>query len=273
MPLDAGAPRARARALRHLLLALPRPDGRRARDGRPARIPPAAVLRTSTGCATAPVGYFFDVMTNGFGVMLDYAAQIPPADRWAIAAYVRALQLSQSATLADVPADEPRPLESPTRPEAAPLPVGADDWTQAIEIAKTSARRRGTLMDALERPAPAGAPAGFAARARRRRRRARRLRGRRVRRPDAVLPLVPARLRLLDRPRGRLARRPHAPVPDGRRVGHRDPARARGGDAHAAADCALLFLPIALRHAPRSTSGRTPDVVATTSSSRRRRST
>jgi mono/diheme cytochrome c family protein len=51
-------------------------------------------------------GYFFDVMTNGFGVMPSYAAQVPVADRWAIAAYIRALQLSQHATLADVPAEE-----------------------------------------------------------------------------------------------------------------------------------------------------------------------
>lgn len=43
----------------------------------------------------APIGYFFDVMTNGFGVMSSYAPQIPAADRWAIAAYIRALQLSQ----------------------------------------------------------------------------------------------------------------------------------------------------------------------------------
>lgn len=54
---------------------------------------------------TAPVGHFFNAMTNGFGVMPSYAVQIPPADRWAIVAYVRALQLSQNATLADVPAD------------------------------------------------------------------------------------------------------------------------------------------------------------------------
>ena len=51
----------------------------------------------------APVGYFFDVMTNGFGAMLDYRAQVEPADRWAIVAYIRALQRSQQATLADVP--------------------------------------------------------------------------------------------------------------------------------------------------------------------------
>jgi mono/diheme cytochrome c family protein len=49
----------------------------------------------------APLGYFFDVMTNGFGAMPDYAAQIPPRDRWSIVAYIRALQLSQDATQAD----------------------------------------------------------------------------------------------------------------------------------------------------------------------------
>ena len=54
----------------------------------------------------APVGYFFDVVTNGFGTMPDYASQIEPADRWRIIAFIRALQLSQHATLADVPADK-----------------------------------------------------------------------------------------------------------------------------------------------------------------------
>jgi hypothetical protein len=50
----------------------------------------------------APVGHYFDVITHGFGAMLDYAAQLQPRDRWAIAAYIRALQLSQHATLDDV---------------------------------------------------------------------------------------------------------------------------------------------------------------------------
>ena len=54
----------------------------------------------------APPGYYFDVMTNGFGAMPDYAAQIKPPDRWAIIAYIRALQLSQHATLAEVPPEE-----------------------------------------------------------------------------------------------------------------------------------------------------------------------
>ncbi|HEX9760915.1 MAG TPA: cytochrome c [Candidatus Acidoferrales bacterium] len=51
----------------------------------------------------APVGHHFDVISNGLGSMPDYAAQIPVRDRWAIVAYLRALQLSQRATVADVP--------------------------------------------------------------------------------------------------------------------------------------------------------------------------
>jgi mono/diheme cytochrome c family protein len=54
----------------------------------------------------APAGHFFDVITTGFGAMPDYAAQITAADRWAIVAYIRALQLSEHATVADVPADQ-----------------------------------------------------------------------------------------------------------------------------------------------------------------------
>ncbi len=61
----------------------------------------------------APVGYFFDVMTHGFGAMQDYAAQVPVADRWAIAAYIRALQFSRRATLDDVPADRRAELDQP----------------------------------------------------------------------------------------------------------------------------------------------------------------
>ncbi len=54
----------------------------------------------------APVGHFYDVITSGFGAMPAYAAQVPPRDRWAIVAYIRALQLSQNAALADVPPAE-----------------------------------------------------------------------------------------------------------------------------------------------------------------------
>ncbi|HLV02592.1 MAG TPA: cytochrome c [Acidobacteriota bacterium] len=51
----------------------------------------------------APPGYFFDVITNGFGAMFSYASRIPAEDRWAIIAYIRALQLSQNATYGQVP--------------------------------------------------------------------------------------------------------------------------------------------------------------------------
>jgi mono/diheme cytochrome c family protein len=60
-----------------------------------------------------PNGYIFDVISAGFGAMPDYAAQIEPRDRWAIVAYVRALQLSQNATVADVPADMRGQLAAP----------------------------------------------------------------------------------------------------------------------------------------------------------------
>jgi hypothetical protein len=51
----------------------------------------------------APVGHFFQVMTNGFGAMYSYAARVDPADRWRIAAYIRVLQLSENAKIDDVP--------------------------------------------------------------------------------------------------------------------------------------------------------------------------
>lgn len=56
-------------------------------------------------------GYFFDVMTRGFGQMPDYAAQVSPKDRWAVVAYIRALQLSQHASVGDLTADEKGRLE------------------------------------------------------------------------------------------------------------------------------------------------------------------
>jgi mono/diheme cytochrome c family protein len=70
----------------------------------------------------APVGYLFDVMTNGFGVMQDYSAQVPVADRWAIAAYIRALQLSQRATLDDVPIGKRPELDRPAAATATREP-------------------------------------------------------------------------------------------------------------------------------------------------------
>jgi mono/diheme cytochrome c family protein len=57
------------------------------------------------------IGYFFDVITNGFGAMQGYAEQVPVRDRWLIAAYVRALQYSQNASISDVPQDRRAELE------------------------------------------------------------------------------------------------------------------------------------------------------------------
>jgi mono/diheme cytochrome c family protein len=64
------------------------------------------------------IGYFFDVITNGFGAMQGYAEQVPVRDRWLIATYVRALQFSQNASVNDVPADR---LGELGRPEGRPL--------------------------------------------------------------------------------------------------------------------------------------------------------
>ena len=63
----------------------------------------------------AAPGYLFDVITSGFGAMPDYAAQIPVKDRWAIVAYLRALQRSQQASVNDVPAAERARLDAPIK--------------------------------------------------------------------------------------------------------------------------------------------------------------
>lgn len=77
----------------------------------------------------APLGHFFNVMSNGYGAMPDYAAQLTPADRWAVAAYIRALQLSQSATTADVAAGQHvEKLSDIAQREGLPSTF-ADEWT------------------------------------------------------------------------------------------------------------------------------------------------
>ena len=70
----------------------------------------------------AAAGYFFDVMTHGFGAMQDYAAQIPVEDRWAIVAYERALQFSQHAAVGDVPGDRLLDLDRPATAPAGAAP-------------------------------------------------------------------------------------------------------------------------------------------------------
>jgi mono/diheme cytochrome c family protein len=60
----------------------------------------------------SPVGHFYDVITNGYGIMYSYGDRIPVKDRWAIVAYIRALQLSQNAALDDVPTGDRARLET-----------------------------------------------------------------------------------------------------------------------------------------------------------------
>jgi mono/diheme cytochrome c family protein len=84
----------------------------------------------------APLGWFYDVISNGFGGMPDYAAQVKPADRWKIAAYIRALQLSQNAADADVAQTDRDKLNKPEE--------------DGIRIPDTS----------LKPPAPASQPEG-----------------------------------------------------------------------------------------------------------------
>ena len=87
--------------------------GPHAHDGRGYRRMPASFH--SDEMRMSPPGHFFDVMTNGFGSMPPYTNQIAARDRWAITAYIRALQLSQWATLDSVPEDERRRLEQERR--------------------------------------------------------------------------------------------------------------------------------------------------------------
>jgi cytochrome c553 len=68
---------------------------------------------------SAPAGHFFDVMTSGFGAMYSYASRVEPADRWRIAAYIRALQLSENARIDDVPEPEHEKMAQENAGQAA----------------------------------------------------------------------------------------------------------------------------------------------------------
>ena len=86
------------------------------------------------------LGYFYDVITNGFGAMPDYATQIPVRDRWLIVAYVRTLQLSQHASVNDVPADRRGALDATpaTTQSTAPDRPGAGTEKPASGEATTA---------------------------------------------------------------------------------------------------------------------------------------
>jgi mono/diheme cytochrome c family protein len=75
----------------------------------------------------APDGHFFDVMTNGFGAMASYSSRIHVADRWAIVAYLRALQLSQNGRLDDVPESDRDALLNPADASGTPAQAPQDD--------------------------------------------------------------------------------------------------------------------------------------------------
>jgi mono/diheme cytochrome c family protein len=87
----------------------------------------------------APLGYFFDVITNGYGIMPDYRSQIAAEDRWKIVAYVRALQLSQNATKADVPPGKAIPSEPPK----FVTPVGSGATLPEVETSPSSSSGEG----------------------------------------------------------------------------------------------------------------------------------
>jgi Cytochrome C oxidase, cbb3-type, subunit III len=70
----------------------------------------------------APVGHFYEVITNGFGAMYSYAARVEPADRWRIAAYIRVLQLARNAKIDDVPPSERASLSPGSADTKAPNP-------------------------------------------------------------------------------------------------------------------------------------------------------
>lgn len=94
-----------------------------------------------------PVSHYFYVMTHGYGAMPDYSAQLTPADRWAVAAYIRALQLSQAATVKDVPAGvQVQQLKDVAEAEGHP------EYAKPWELPTTA-------VQALPPPAGEGTPA------------------------------------------------------------------------------------------------------------------
>ena len=97
-----------------------------------------------------PLSHYFFVMTNGYGAMPDYSSQLTPADRWAVAAYIRALQLSQNAKQSDVP--QGAKVENLTdiasrkglpASYAGPWPMAVDTNVQALPPTGIRGRRSG----------------------------------------------------------------------------------------------------------------------------------
>jgi mono/diheme cytochrome c family protein len=100
-------------------------------------------------------GYFFDVITNGFGQMPSYASQIPVEDRWAVVAYVRALQLSQHARLAELPGEDREQAVA-----AGPLPAEITDVTRLPGSGAEGPEDTSGYPTPHERPHDAAEPEG-----------------------------------------------------------------------------------------------------------------
>ena len=99
-----------------------------------------------------PLSHYFYVITNGYGAMPDYSAQLPPADRWAVTAYIRALQLSQNAKLSDVPQGAPvHTLRQVAEQQGLPASF-AEPWALPAN----------TNVQALPSPTDQGYPGGAA---------------------------------------------------------------------------------------------------------------
>jgi mono/diheme cytochrome c family protein len=105
----------------------------------------------------APLGHFFNVITNGYGAMPDYSAQVTPADRWAIVAYIKALQLSQNASVDDVaPGQHVEPLQGIADREGLTEPKYMD-W--AVPATAVTGTPNGQPFDLMAKPSAAPAPA------------------------------------------------------------------------------------------------------------------
>ena len=101
---------------------------------------------------TAPLGHFFHVISDGYGAMPDYSAQIAPVDRWAIVAYIKALQLSQKATQADVaPGSHVEPLTSIAEKQGLPASF-AQPWVMPATAVYGTPSDQSFVL-----PAPGGA--------------------------------------------------------------------------------------------------------------------
>lgn len=106
----------------------------------------------------APLGHFYTVISNGYGAMPDYSAQITPVDRWAIVAYIKALQLSQNAEQADVPSGEHiQPLTDIAVSEGFPSGFGSD-WGLPPTAVTGTPTGEPYVIPTMASPAVMGAP-------------------------------------------------------------------------------------------------------------------